>query len=373
MSSIIKVDTIQLADGTAGTIENLGLATGALSHRNLIINGAMQVAQRGTTVTGVTTAGYKTCDRFQIDLFNLGTWTVDQSTDAPNGFSNSLKVTCTTADASPADSDRAKIRQLIEAQSLQHLAFGTSDAKSLTLSFWVKSNKTGSATIALMQDDSGYKQLTPSYTINSANTWEYKTVSFVGDTSGTINNDNGVGLRLEWQLNSGSGYTSGTNQTTWTAYADGDRNASNLGVGGATSDYFAITGVQLEVGSVATPFEHRSYGEELARCQRYFIKYYGNENVGYGSFRFSTTAYIGIDLPTFMRTPPSVSSSGTLGVFNSGYYGGGADSISSFSVATSRYDQVVLQINGSGYPTDLRMTNLWLSTSSDTLTFDAEL
>ena len=246
--------------------------SGPLSNRNLIINGAMQVAQRGTQVTGVTTSGYRTCDRFQFAASFLGTWTVDQSTDAPSGFSNSFKVTCTTADASPFTSDYAFYYHLIEAQNLQSLGFGTSGARPLILSFWVKSNKTGNASFGILQADSSYKLASFQYSISSADTWEYKTIAIPADAAGNIDNDNGIGLQLEWWLNSGSTFSGGSHQATWATLSNADRNPSNLGVGGATSDYFAITGVQLEVGETATPFEHRSYGDELAKCQRYYYK-----------------------------------------------------------------------------------------------------
>ena len=246
--------------------------SGPLTNRNLIINGAMQVAQRGTQVTGVTTSGFHTCDRFQLAASFLGTWTVDQSTDAPSGFSNSFKVTCTTADASPFASDYLFYYHLIEAQNCQSIGFGTSDAKPLILSFWVKSNKTGNASFAIMQTDNSYKIASFQYSILSADTWEYKTITIPADTAGVMNNDNSVGLQVEWWLNSGSDFTGGSHQPTWSTYSNPDRNASNLGVGGAINDYFQITGVQLEVGETATPFEHRSYGDELARCQRYFYK-----------------------------------------------------------------------------------------------------
>ena len=240
--------------------------------RNLIINGAMQVAQRGTQSTGITTTGFRTVDRFRTSLSSLGTWTEDQATDSPDGFANSFKLTCTTADASPAAGDVAYIRYMFEGNELQGLAYGASSAKDLTLSFWVKSNKTGSATVQLLQNDNSSKNISPSYTISSADTWEYKTISIPADTAGNIDNDNGPAVSLIWWINSGSNYSSGTTRTTWTAYSATDSNPANLGVGGATSDYFAITGVQLEAGNVATPFEHRSYGEELALCQRYFEK-----------------------------------------------------------------------------------------------------
>ena len=263
-----SVTTAKIADDSIQSLKN----------RNLIINGAMQVAQRGTQVTGVTTPGYRTCDRFYHSVSNLGTWTVDQSTDAPNGFSNSFKLTCTTADASPAAADWCFLFHRIEAQNLQHLAFGTADAKSMTLSFWVKSNKTGAASLDLLQFDNSTKMVSKSYTINSADTWEYKTISIPADTAGLIDNDNGYGLQIEWWLNSGTDWSSGSLQSTWSTYDATHRNVSNLGVGGAINDYFAITGVQLEVGEVATPFEHESFGQTLAKCQRYYEKSYNQDD-----------------------------------------------------------------------------------------------
>ena len=289
-------------------IDAAGLDIGQIGgRRNLIINGAMQVAQRGTSFTGITSGtGTYTLDRYDVYFGSLGTWTVEQSTDSPNGFSNSLKCTATTADASPAAGDYAGIVQFIEAQNLQGLGFGTADAKSSTLSFWVKSNKTGTATLEIRQDDNSSKSISPSYTINSADTWEYKTISVPADTAGVINNDNGIGFQVEWWLNSGSTYTSGTSQTTWTAANNADRNAANLGVGGATSDYFAITGVQLEVGSVATPFEHRSYGEEFLNCCRYYQECRGlSTTAGYQN----GTSQVIYDIPLFvpLRAQPTVS------------------------------------------------------------------
>ena len=262
--------TVNNTDGTCTA--NI---TNNLSNRNKVINGSMICSQRATQVTGSTDAGYKTVDRFRISHTNLGTFTIDQDTNAPNGFSNSLKLSCTTADASPAASDQLVIQHRIEAQNLQDLAYGTSAAKKLVLSFYVKSNKTGNASVNVLQSDNSSKMVGFQYTISAANTWERKTISIPADTSGVINNDNGYGLQIEWFLNSGSNFTGGSHQATYTAMDNTNRNVSNLGIGGSTSDNFAITGVQLEVdqtgSGVATDFEHpRSFGDELARCQRYY-------------------------------------------------------------------------------------------------------
>jgi hypothetical protein len=302
-------------------VEN-GQVTGACAvggRRNLIINGAMQVAQRGTSTTGVTTSGYHAVDRYKNQIGSLGTWTIAQTTDAPAGFANSFKMTCTTADASPAAGDYCMINYLIEAQDLQQLDYGSSSAKTVTISFWVKSNKTGSSQLTLMQNDNSNKMYVAPYTIVSADTWEQKTVTISGDTAGLINNDSGSGLQVEWFINGGTDYTSGSADSTWEAYTAADRNSNNLGVGGATSDYFAITGVQLEVGSVATPFEHRSYGEELALCQRYYYK-----EVGSGGYFETIVAAHGssngrtafIRHPSQMRTAPTITLVNPGGSYN---------------------------------------------------------
>ena len=282
----------------------------SLGFRNLIINGAMQVAQRGTQVTGSTGDGYKTVDRFRVSHTNLGTFTYDQDTDAPAGFGNSFKASCTTADASPAAGDLLIFQQRVEAQNLQMLNYGASGAKSLTLSFYVKSNKTGNASVAVLQNDNSNKLVSFQYSISTANTWEKKTITIPGDTAGVINNDNGYGFQIEWWLNSGSNFTGGSHRSTWTTYASTDRNVSNLGIGGSTSDYWQITGVQLEVGSVATPFEHRSYGDELARCQRYYYRSEtSNKNI-HGTFYGGSNYMCQVWLPVYMRAAPSVTLSG---------------------------------------------------------------
>ena len=311
--SVIKVNKIEHTGTTAGGIEvdssghvqvdGQQLPTaGPLSNRNLFINGAMQVAQRGTSKTGLTGTSIPTCDRMNWVLNTAGTWTVSQESDGPKGFTKSFKALCTTADASPAAGDYAILQYKVEAQDVQHLNYGTSDALQMTVSFWVKSNKTGNASFAILQTDNSYRQMGNSYTINAANTWEYKTISIPADTSGVINDDNGEGFLIEWWSNSGSTFTGGSHSTTWEANADANRNASNIGVGQAVNDYWQITGIQLEVGEKATPFEHRSYGDELQKCLRYFYKAewsFLNKLSGL-SYRFITPGPA-----TVMRTAPA--------------------------------------------------------------------
>ena len=269
--STIAVNAITDAnDGNTTTINGVTPNSANVVGKNLVINGAMQIAQRGTSTTGVTTNGYLACDRFFFYTDTMGTWTGEQSTDAPDEFSNSFKISCTTADASPAAGDRVNIQHRIEGQFLQHLAKGTASAKSVTLSFWIKSNKTGNMQVNLWDNDNS-RFVSGTVTINTSATWEKKTITFVGDTVSNFDNDNGGSLFIEWWLDSGTTWSSGTSPTTWQANSAADRNANGtLALADSTSNYINITGVQLEVGESATEFEHRPYTTELQLCQRYY-------------------------------------------------------------------------------------------------------
>jgi hypothetical protein len=206
-------------------------------------------------------------------MSSAGTWTVSQSTTAPSGFSNSYKFDCTTADASLGAGDYLQLSHYLEGQDLQHLKKGTSDTEKVTLSFYVRSNKTGTYIVEFYDADNS-RSISKSYTISSANTFEKKTITIDGDTSGAFGNDNGGSLGIFFYLGAGSNFTSGTLNTSW-----GSRTLANVAVGqvnlaDSTSNEWYVTGVQLEVGEQATPFEHRSFGEELALCQRYFSSSY---------------------------------------------------------------------------------------------------
>jgi hypothetical protein len=243
---------------------------GALSNRNMVVNGGMTVAQRAVSVTGVTGQAYHCCDRFQSVINALGTWTVTQEADGPSGFANSLKYECTTADASPAAGDYIFITQSLEGLNVQQIAKGTADAKPLTLSFWVKSNVTGTYCVYLLDKDNS-RGVGGTYSVSVSGTWEYKTISIPADTTGVFDNDNNNSLQVEFWLDSGTDFTSGTTPSAWEAQDNTDRNGSStVNLGDTIGNYWQITGVQLEVGDTATPFEHRSFGDELARCQRYY-------------------------------------------------------------------------------------------------------
>ena len=243
----------------------------SLANKNLVINGGMDIAQRGTSATGKTSAGYYSADRWRLDISSAGTWTQIQSTDVPTGqgFSNSIKLDCTTADGSLGASDRVFIGQRIEDQDCVRTSKGTSSAKSLTASFWVKSNKTGTYILELYDSHNG-RQIEKSYTIDSANTWEYKTITFAGDTTGAFANDNGIGFMLQFWLAAGSNYTSGTLSTSWAAGSAANRAVGQLNLADSTDNEWLLTGVQLEIGEKATEFEHEPYETTLKKCQRYY-------------------------------------------------------------------------------------------------------
>ena len=249
------------------------ITQGASGRKNLIINGAMNVAQRGTTGTlNNGGSGFHSADRFYSAEEGgfTGAFTVSNDTDSPKGFSNSTKWDCTTADTSLAADDVFFVDYKPEAQDLQHLNYGTSDALQMTVSFWIKSKKTGTYVLWLYQPD-GTRHVQMQYTINTADTWEYKTLLVPADTAGVINNDTGAGMVLRFVMGAGSSWTSGTAPTAWASLVTADRHVGQtVNLADSTANYMNITGIQMEVGSVATNFEHRSYGEELHLCQRYY-------------------------------------------------------------------------------------------------------
>ena len=239
--------------------------------RNIVINGDMSLSQRGTSASSQTTSAYL-LDRWKYAIASQGTWTMSQSTEVPTGqgFVKSFKADCTTADASPAASDKVNFQTRFEGQNLQYLKKGTSAAESLTASFWVKSNKTGTYICELQELDND-RAISSAYTISSANTWEKKTITFPGDTTGgTIDNDNARSLDIIWYLGSGSDLTSGTLQTSWGAKVNANRAVGQVNLADSTSNEWYITGVQLEAGSVASDFEFLPVDVNKNRCLRYY-------------------------------------------------------------------------------------------------------
>ena len=247
----------------------------ALSDRSMIINGAMQVAQRATSSTST---GYCSLDRFRIQPLNTDqlayTFAQDDTVPAGEGFSKSAKISITTAEDSVADNEIFRLLHRIEGQNMQRASWGTSSAKPLTLSFFVRSNVTGTYALEFRMNAGGNNSLSKNYTINSADTWERKTITFPKNTSTNFINDNTEGCELGWYLAAGANYTSGSLASDYGANATNTRAAGQTAnITSSSSNTWYITGVQLEVGEQATPFQHRSFEDELARCHRYTTVY----------------------------------------------------------------------------------------------------
>jgi hypothetical protein len=277
MSTLKTVNIQHPSSSTpAITLDYSGAMTGSFPspNRNLLYNGAMQVHQRGTSVA-IVPNGYQTVDRWEQAATNTtSVYTQSVENDAPtgSGFRKSLKMLCTTANTSPAAGAQRTIRQKLEGQDLQRIAKGTAAAQQLTLSFWVKSNVTGTY-ICELYDNDNTRQTSAGYTINASGEWEKKVITFAADTTGSFDNDNALSLFCFFGLESGADFTSGSLQSSWTSAVSANRYVGQTNLAAATNNYWQVTGVQLEVGAAATPFEFKSYGQELAECQRYYERY----------------------------------------------------------------------------------------------------
>ena len=267
--------------------------------RNIVINGAMQVAQRATSSTDIGgSSGYFTCDRWHMSPSGTaGRLTMTQDSSAPSGFANSIKLDCTTADTSIASSEFLLFTHKFEGQDVQSFAKGTSDAKQFSLSFYVKGNASATYVAELMDEDNSNRHVNKSFSVTTD--WTRVELLFPADTTGTLDDDNALSFSLNIWLHAGSDFTSGSLQTTWGALSQTSRAVGISSFFSSTDNTFFITGVQLEVGSKAPPFEHRSFGEELDLCQRYFQSFTHNGSGGgyvtngviisaifYGTFRY---------------------------------------------------------------------------------------
>ena len=278
--------------------------------RNLIINGAMQVAQRATSATGLgASSSYPTLDRFKLvnDSSNSGRLTMTQDSSGPNGFANSLKLDCTTADTSIGSAEVTILRYSFEGQDVQQFKKGTSDAEKVTVSFFVKGNASATYTCEL-QDNTNGRTIAQEFSVTTSFTRVILT--FNADTTGTITDDNAERFRFHIFLHGGSNYTGGTFvSNTWASTTTNQRIGDNqTSFFDSTDRTFFITGIQMEVGEQATPFEHRLFGEELALCQRYFyVPVNGTSQAfGMGTYYASNLITMVLDFPTTMRAAPSV-------------------------------------------------------------------
>jgi hypothetical protein len=334
----------------------------------------MQVAQRGTSETGVgATAGYFTCDRWVYSPAgsHAGRFTMSQSTDTPNGFSHSLKLDCTTADTSIAAGELAIIRQHFEGQDLQQIKKGTSDAEQLTVSFYVKASSALTFGLELFDSDND-RQITKLFTTTTS--WVRHEITFPADTTGAFNNDTERSLDLSFWIHAGSTYAGGTlNSTAFASTTTANRAAGIDSFFSSTDNEFFLTGVQMELGSVATPFEHRSFGEELALCQRYYQQIVGVSDqtiLGSGRANGTTIAEVPIPLAVSLRASPTM---GSLAFAVFGTSGTGATATSAPTVRKFTPEGAVLHLGFTGSGLVNGQTATVATSSASTLTINSEL
>ncbi len=386
MSSKLIVNTIRHtgASSDAVTLASDGTCTANitnnLSNRNKVINGAMQIAQRNTSVTSITSGDYYVCDRWKLGYGTAGTWTLTQSTDTPNNFGNSLKFDCTTANGSLSAGSNLQLIQYFEGQDLQDVEKGTSSAKQISVSFYVKTNKTGTYIVELADHDNSFRHCSKSYTVSNTN-WNRYTVTFPADTTGTLDNDNAKSFEIGFWLAAGSTFTSGSLQTSWGTTNNANRAVGQVNLADNTSNEFYLTGVQLEVG-IATDFEHRSFDQELALCQRYcqaIIHQVQHQGIAIGHSEGTNTCEVIIPFKGQMRATPTFTFGGTLSGAMKIYERGAAiPDVSAISLVNSANDAAKMQITVSA--TDLQTGNANLlyfydnpSTPAERLIFSAEL
>jgi len=339
--------------------------------KNIAFNGAMQVAQRATSVTGLggNATTLPTVDRFSILAFGTtaGRLTMTQTADGPSGFANCVKLDCTTADTSIAATEGVIFGQTFEGQDLQQLKKGTSDAEKVTVSFYVKGNAAATYT-AEIRDNDNTRFNSQEFSVTTD--WNRITLTYVGDTTGAFGDDNGLSMYLMIWLHAGSNFTGGTHTSNvWHTTGNqriGDNNTSFFD---ATSRTFFITGVQMEIGSQATNFEHRSFGEELALCSRYYTDIVRADNktahlIGY--VQTTAVARFGYHVP--MRAAPTIAET-NFGIL---YAGGSEEAITSVDDISQDNQFVSFRANVSANLTSGQAVALF-SAGTATLTFDAEL
>ena len=387
--ALSKIDVANMLTGATpvangGTALTSGFKNGTdprpLS-KPLIINGNMAVAQRGTSFANVGDGVY-TLDRFETQKNNDGAVTVTQealtSGNAYNaGFKTALKCDVTTADGTLATNQRFQIQQIIEAQNLQSLKFGTADAEKLTLAFWVKATKTGTHIVRLFLYDDD-RSVSASYTVSSSNTWEHKVLNFPADTTGVIDNDNGAGMQVNWFMGAGASFQSGTLATTW-----GTNTTANDAVGqvnglDSTSNNFHLTGVQLEVGefnsSTLPPFQHESYGDNLARCKRYY-----ETQTGFYFYSFQSGTNVVHDVPinckVEKRATPTGSFSGSVVSYYPNTSGANSETNNVTAIAIGdKNGSTLLSLNTEAQaPTDAGYYPIYADARNAVANWDAEL
>ncbi|MDC2975906.1 hypothetical protein OA003_00140 [bacterium] len=349
----------------------------------LIINGDMQIAQRGTSFTHANSNNNEfPVDRFQFVLGSIGEYTSTQESLSSGaaynaGFKKAARIDTTSAVSSPDAGDYFWFQYIMEAQDCLVFKKGTSSAEKMTVAFWVKSNKTGTGQLTVKDSDND-RQVAGTYTISSADTWEHKVINLPADTSGAMNNDNGAGFRFEWWLGAGSSYSGGAVPTAWEARADGDRGVSTLAINDNTANDWAITGIQVEVGEFTSatlpPFQFEDTGDNLARCQRYLQLVAEGNSITVGAAGMYTASNMNciVDLKAVMRTTPSVDQVSGTDYF-SFQRDGANDTFNTLTIADSSDRAVRLYNNGQISGTQGDFGVVITNNSSTKLRLDAEL
>jgi len=341
--------------------------------RNIVYNGAMKVAQRSTSVTGIgATAGYFTCDRwiYSVAGSHAGRFTMTQTADGPSGFASCLKLDCTTADTSIAAGELAIIRQHFEGQDLQQIKKGTSDAEKVTVSFYVKASAAFTFGLELFDSDND-RQITKLF--STTTDWVRHEITFPADTTGAFTNDTARSLDLSFWIHAGATYAGGTlNTTAFASTTTANRAAGIDSFFSSTDNNFFLTGVQMELGSQATPFEHRSFGEELALCQRYYQQIVGVSDqtcLGYGRANGTSIAEVAVPLAVSLRASPTLNALAFVNFGTGGH--GGATATPTVRKFTPEGAVLHLAFTASGL-TNNRVATVFTSSAS-TLSMSSEL
>jgi hypothetical protein len=370
MSTLATNAITDAAGGNTATINSYTPTESNMAGRNRIINGDMRIDQRNAGASVTANDGVYSLDRWLYNAWQAGKGTLQRSTIAPAGFINSLLFTSSSA-YSVGAGETFDIQQRVEGLNVTDLAWGTASAASVTLSFWVRSSLTGTFGGAL-QNGAQNRSYVFSYTISAANTWEQKTITIAGDTSGTWLTTNGIGILLTINLGVGTTYSGVAGSWVTGGKFTVTDQTSVVGTSGAT---FYITGVQLEAGSVATPFERRLYGQELALCQRYFQKWDGAtaRKWAFNGMILGTGDSYGVYfLRTTMRANPVLITSGTASDYCL-YAGNALFTCSTVpTINTSSVDTINLNFKASGM-TDGRASMCGSNTDNGSLSFNSEL
>ena len=347
-----------------------------ISIPNMIINGDCRVAQKGTSLASITSGTNFQVDRWKFQPSGHGTWTLSQnSSTGLSGFETSTKMLCTSNGGTPAAADFVIMFYNIEGHDTQRLKFGQSDAERFTVSWYVRSNKTGTGVLEAQTTESTASatvETSKTYTISQANTWEFKSVTFPANTDhaqATANKTTSTGLSLRWVLDSGTNLTSGTAQTTWANQTTANRwVGQNLGIGRADDDYMEMTGLQVDIGDVAQPFKYESFADNLKRCKRYFIRYSDSGNYAIGAAEDGTRGIFAFPAPD-MRAAPT----GTQGTLTLGGGIGSPPAVTAISsVTNSGHGLDLLLTVGSGL-TAKDALRIRATDTASFLAFDAEL